>query len=131
MIEFKRDDNMSIHMSFDSKGLSMLVQVFQDALAGEQKSIQVIFDKSVTSMKRGANTASTTMTVERDDATSMTSDDNGIHWRIAPEDLDCLLHMLSKAQTRGALETPELVRVQVPKNKRLDYLYGSMVGKAL
>lgn len=127
MIEFRRDDNMSIYMSFDSNGLSTLVKAFQDALAGEKKPIEVIFDKSITSMKRAAITASTTMTVERGDATSMISDDDGIHWRIDREDLDCLLHLLSKAQARGALETPELGRVQVPKNKKLDYLYGSMV----
>jgi hypothetical protein len=58
----------------------------------------------------------------------MAIEDSGLVWTIEDEDLDCLGSLLAKCRENGNLETPELIRVQVPKNKKLDYLYGTMIG---
>lgn len=128
MIEFKRYDNMSIMMTFDYLGITLLCQALDDVLAHGITSIEVSFDKSVINLKRSSNIFITGMNIIIGEQTRLSIEDAHLVWSIESEDLDCLRSLLAKCKETGSLQTPELIRVQVPKNKRLDYLYGSMIG---
>ena len=128
MIEFKRDDSMSIYLSFDEQGLLALNQAITEVANGETTSIDVTSDRSVVTMKRSSSTEVTTMKIVGGELTTLSFEESNLVWVIEGEDLDCLGSSLSKCQQNGSLDTAELIRVQVPKNKKLDYLYGSLIG---
>jgi hypothetical protein len=128
MIEFKRDDNMSIYLSFDEQGLVLLCNAIEVLQSRDVSNLDVSFDRSVATMKRSSAIELINMSIARGETTTMAIEDSGLVWTIEDEDLDCLGSLLAKCRENGNLETPELIRVQVPKNKKLDYLYGTMIG---
>lgn len=128
MVGFERDGNMSITVSCDDAGLSALIQAVGNARNSTAGTLEVMFDQSVMTLKQTSPTELTTMAVVAGESTGMHSSDHRPVLTLEAEDADCLLALLSSAQEKGAFEPPELVRVQVPKNHRLDCLYGVMVG---
>lgn len=127
MIDFKRDGGMSICLSFDEQGLLALNQAIAEVANGETSLLDVTFDRSVVTMKRSSSTEETKMKVVGGDLTTLNFEETNLVWVIEGEDLDCLDSSLSKCQQNGRLDTAELIRVQVPKNKKLDYLYGVLL----
>lgn len=127
MIELKRDDGMSVFLSFDSEGLELLIQSLGAAMSGTANSLEVVFDRSVITMKRSSRTETMEMVVIGGEMTTFRFHENKLVMSIEGEDLECLSELLSKCQETGSLGTSELIRVQVPKNKKLDYLYGTFL----
>lgn len=124
MIQFKREDSMSINLLFDKEGLAQLLESLKNALKGEHSYIVAQFDASILSFKKGT-TENTSIQIEYtgSNETQLYKQNNQIIWRLDKEDTEVAIDRLELCETEGYFSPAEFIRVQVPKNKRLDYIY--------
>lgn len=129
MIRLRRDDNMSVCLVCDHNGLARLT----DAMRGDNKitesSLEVAFDKSIFTLKRKSPTVFTNLTIKLGDFTRFSLDGDDVVWTITDEDRDCIISRFKQCDTDGAFVPAELIRIQVSKNRNLDYLYAELVQK--
>lgn len=127
MINFRRDDNMSIFLSFDHVGLAELLEGMKNTVSDIPVSIPVTFDKSVTTLKRTSPTETLNLIFNKGDETELFLEADDVVWRVTTEDLECALVRLKQCLSSGAFIPAEFIRVQIPKNNKLDYLFCEMI----
>lgn len=124
MIQFKREDNMSIKLFFDSEGLIEILESFKNVHNGEVSSIYAQFDESVISLKKGT-AIDTSIQIEYVESgeTQLKKQNNQVIWTFEKEDIEVAIERLEQCKIDGYFSPAEFIRVQVPKNKKLDYIY--------
>lgn len=124
MIQFKREDNMSIKLFFDDKGLEEILESLKKAQKGELAFIDAQFDTSVISLKKETVFDTTVqMTYAKSRETQLRKQDDQIVWALEKEDIEIAIEQLERCKKKGYFSPGEFIRVQVPENKRLDYIY--------
>lgn len=124
MIHFKREDSMAINIVFDNLGLIQLLNCLKRVLKGEQVSINTLFDASVISSKKGAVTdVSIGISYDESGETRLCKQGNQILWIFDKEDIEIAIERLEQCKDNDVFSPAEFIRVRVPKNKRLDYIY--------
>ncbi len=123
MVQFRREDNMAIWLIFDSVGLGRLLEVLSRALTGGRPFLEANVDMSVITMKRSSKTTATSVWVEISDETQLLKRNDKVLWVLTKEDLGSAIDRLEQCRTAGYFTPAEFIRVQVPKNRRLDYIY--------
>ncbi len=127
MMEFRRDDKMSIYLSFEKGDLETLVDVLKSIQEGGSRQIDAHFDRSIITMKKSSPTENSSLLMCKGDSTELYSDSDSLIWKLADEDIDCLKAIFLRCMNHDYLEVAELIRVQTPKNNRVDYLYGDFI----
>lgn len=124
MIELKRQET-GISMSVDAGGAAVLADAFREALAGGRARLEVLFDFSVLTMKRAASSQSTHVEVALGDVAepAFSRSPDGVSWILGHEDLESGIASLQAALNKRAFVPAEFLRVKVPKNKKLDYIF--------
>lgn len=79
-------------------------------------------EKGVISVKNDKRTIRVVARIEIGDTSVISGDSQGIVWKIEQEDLESAINSLKRCKTDGYCAPPEFMRVQIPKNKRLDWL---------
>jgi len=127
VIHLRRDDNMSIYMLCDKHGLKKLIDSMQGVDEVRAESIELDFDKSILTLKRKSPTVLTPMVIRVGDATQISLEGTKIVWTLSDEDRDYIISRFQQCEKDGYFYPAELIRVQVPKNKKLDYLYAELI----
>lgn len=124
MIQVKREDSMSIHLLFDNTGLTQILESLKSALKGEQASINGKIDALVISMKKGEMLDSC-IEIEYTESgeTQLLKQSNQVLWILDKEDIEVAIERLEQCKTDGYFSPAEFIRVQIPKNKKMDYIY--------
>ena len=129
MITIKRIDKMSINMEFDKTGLKDLIKAFNDVTIKKPISnIDVVFDLSILTLKK-QRFENKTITFEyvEDTCTKLVRKESEIRWLIDKEDIENAKELLEISLEKGYFSPAEFIRVQVTKNKNLDYMYCKIV----
>ena len=128
MIQFRREDNMAVCLLFDRAGLTELTDALKRSGGNvTTSSVNVTFDKSVLTLKRKSPNVPTSLIIAPGDITRISQVGEDIVWAITDEDRECLVGRFEQCESDGACIPAELIRVQIPKNKRLDYLCGELI----
>lgn len=124
MIQFKREDNMSIKLIFDYEGLEKILESFKKVYKGDISTIYAKLDGSVISLKKSVVTdTSIQMEYVENGETQLKKEDNQVIWLLEKEDIEIAVERLEQCKIKGYFSPGEFIRVQVPKNKKLDYIY--------
>jgi hypothetical protein len=119
---------MAIRLVFDQVGLTDVLHAFRVVLDGGQAEITAEMETAVIRMKQHGRIVSTSIRVELGETSALSAHDHETIWTVERESLESAIESLEKCQLRGYVSPPEFMRVQVPKNKRLDYVYCELEG---
>ncbi|HHX17358.1 MAG TPA: hypothetical protein GX727_00690 [Clostridium sp.] len=124
MIQLKREDAMSIKLLFDKEGLSHLLNSFKKVFIGELSIIDVQLDSAVITLKkRSIENVSIKIEYTESSSTQIYKQNNEIIWSLEQEDIEDAIYLLEQCIVEGYFSPAEFIRVKVPKNKKLDYIY--------
>lgn len=124
MIELRRDDNMSIFLVCDEFGLTELSNAMHASEGATPNSVNATVDMSILTLKRKSPSVEATLVIQRGDSTRLSQGEEGIVWTMTDEDRECVISRLKQCESERTFTPAELIRVQVLKNKHLDYVYG-------
>jgi hypothetical protein len=128
MIQLKREDAMSIKLLFDKEGLSHLLNSFEKVSIGELSLIDVQLDSSVITLKKSCiDDISMKIEYTKSGTTQIYQQNNQIIWSLEQEDIEDAIYRLQQCIVQGYFSPAEFIRVQVPKNKKLDYIYCELI----
>lgn len=127
MLQLRRDDNMSVYLLFDKVGLAELAEALQASEGTTASTVNATVDLSILTLKKKSPTVEATLAIRRGQSTGLSREGEGIVWTITDEDRACVISRFKQCEADGVFTPSELIRVQVPKNKRLDYVYGELV----
>jgi len=117
---------MSVSLLFDQDGLTILTEAMLCSEDDTANNVEVSFDKSILTLKKKSPIVETIILIRRGKATSLSLDGENIAWALTDEDRECLVTRFKQCKSDGTFTPAELIRVQVPKNKKLDYVYGKL-----
>lgn len=127
MIQLRRSDNMSVFLIFDKDGLTNLIDAMKASESAAASSIQATVDMSVVTLKRKSPTVETTLVIQRGKETQLARAEEAVVWTITDEDRESVISRFEQCAAENVFHPAELISVQVPKNRRLDDLYGEFV----
>jgi len=127
MIELDRSDGMSIWLRCDQGGLNQLLETFRSALRGEIPHLDARVDMSTMTLKRKSRVRDASIRLQIGNETQLTRCEDDISWLISREDLESGLGRLERSAVEGFFSPAEFMRIQVRKNRKLDYLYCEIV----
>jgi hypothetical protein len=109
-------------------GLDQLINVCKKVLRGGKESISVLMDMSVVTMKETSNEMEVSLTISIGESTLIKKHDEHkqIFWLFTKEELEDAVGRLEQCKAEGYFSPAEFIRVKVPKNRRLDYIYCEM-----
>jgi hypothetical protein len=123
MIEIHRADDMALNLVLDVDGLKELLAAFRQALHSGRAHVHLRLDPSVIS-KRGTPSMESVEVVRSSvNVPSLAKNEQGIQWSLGSEDLESGMEQLERALALGYFSPAEFLRVQVPKRKKLDWIY--------
>ena len=129
MVRIQRKDRTSINMFFDAEGNEELIASFDITLKTKICQFFADFDLSVVSMK-AASLKTMTIILKIDnniDGSAIYKSDEKIFWVMDDEYAAMGLDLLVDCQKKGVFFPSEFIRVKVPKNKKLDSVYCSLI----
>jgi hypothetical protein len=124
MIQLRREDNMSVFILLDESGLAELTAAMNRHERVEPNNVNVIFDRSILTLKKKSPSIRAELSINSGDFTRISQVGKNICLFITSEDRECIATRLMRCRMEGAFIPAELIRLQIPKNKYLDYLYG-------
>lgn len=130
MIEITRKDSMSIYMYFDENGNKELIKKFKEIKNNDLSyNLSINLDLSVIKMKKHKN-IETVITIERDnhiEGSAFLIVDDKVVWKLDEDYIDIGIARFSDCKKVGFFSPPEFIRVDVIKNRNLDYLYCKLI----
>ena len=127
MIELKRDDRHSVHMVLDLCDISTIIAALGSALVGHTEELNVVFDKSITSAKRGRKSIAARLTFNNveEDGTGSYIGLNTDHVTIDldEDDLTYSVEYFERALTTKAFFPAEWCHVTTGNRKTLHQIY--------
>ncbi len=127
MVKIDRSDEMSIWLRCQQIGLEQLLKAFRSALKGEVIRLDATIAMSTLTLRRRSRTIEAPLRLQIGSETQLEKQEHGVTWLISREDLESGVERLERSIVDGFFSPAELMRVQVTKNRRLDYLYCEIV----
>jgi len=114
MIQFKREDNMSIKLIFDYEGLVEILEGLKKIYKGYISTIYAQLDESVISLKKSMMIdTSIQMEYVENEETQLKKEDNQVRWILEKEDIEIAVERLEECKIKGYFSPGEFIRVQV------------------
>lgn len=120
---------MSIYIEFDKEGCSNLLDMFNEIYKEKEFELRVEFDPSVMKMKKGGTLKSLVVLCNKntEDKSVFTLENNNLIWKMEQDDIELGIEMFTECKQQGYFFPAEFIRIQTPKNKKLDYIYCELV----